>query len=102
MCIRDSLTASITALTVSITALTLAYTLLATGKETPTVPPGVKKTKATAHFLDPIGYCWTHGYKVRKGHNSKTFTGCAEGHKEEATRANMMNGSAANKGWELT
>ena len=21
---------------------------------------------------DPAGYCWTHGFKVKKGHNSKT------------------------------
>ncbi len=96
-----SLTASITALTASITALTLAYTLLAAGKEAPAVLPRAKKTKSTPHFLDSTGYCWTHGYKVNKGHNSKTCTGRAEGHKEDATWANTMNGSLANKGWEL-
>ena len=24
--------------------------------------------------MDPVGYCWSHGYKVKVGHNSATCT----------------------------
>ncbi|KAL7475994.1 hypothetical protein ACHAW6_007122, partial [Cyclotella cf. meneghiniana] len=46
---------------------------------------------------DINGYCWTHGFKVKKGHTSKTCTQRAEGHQEKATRRNTMGGSEANK-----
>ena len=46
------------------------------------------------------GYCWTHGYKVGTNHSSATCTNKAEGHKDAATRANTMNGSTANRGWD--
>ena len=49
---------------------------------------------------DPTGYCWSHGFRVMKGHNSKTCKTRAEGHKEEATRSNTMGGSNANKYWK--
>lgn len=48
---------------------------------------------------DPNGYCWTHGFKVKKGHSSKTCKSRGEGHKEDATRSNTMDGSQANKNW---
>lgn len=48
---------------------------------------------------DPLGYCWTHGYKVRLGHNSYGCKTKALGHKDEATRGNTMGGSDHNKGW---
>ena len=41
---------------------------------------------------DPNGYCWTHGFKVKKGHSSKTCKSRGEGHKEDATRSNTMGG----------
>ncbi|KAL7478261.1 hypothetical protein ACHAW6_004033, partial [Cyclotella cf. meneghiniana] len=47
---------------------------------------------------DPNGYCWTHGYKVKKWHNSKTCKTRNNGHKEGATRANTMGGSQENIG----
>ena len=60
-----------------------------------------KPKRAMPKYLDPNGYCSTHGYRVSKGHNSATCTNKSDGHKDTATRANTMNGSAINKGWEL-
>ena len=48
----------------------------------------------------PNGYCWSHGYKVTPSHTSKTCTDRKPGHKENATRANIMGGSQANKDWK--
>jgi hypothetical protein len=42
-------------------------------------------------------YCWTHGYKVGKTHTSLTCNTSNPGHKAEATRADNMGGSQANK-----
>jgi hypothetical protein len=42
-------------------------------------------------------YCWTHGYKVGKTHTSLTCNTHNPGHKAEATRAENMGGSQANK-----
>jgi hypothetical protein len=42
-------------------------------------------------------YCWTHGYKVGKTHTSLTCNTPKPGHKAEATRAENMGGSQANK-----
>jgi len=49
--------------------------------------------------MDPKGYCWTHGYRVRVGHNSFTCTNKKEGHKDEATLPNNLGGSTQNKNW---
>ena len=49
--------------------------------------------------MDPEGYCWTHGYRVVRGHCSKSCTNKAAGHKDEATRQNPMGGSTRNKNW---
>jgi hypothetical protein len=42
-------------------------------------------------------YCWSHGYKVVKTHTSRTCNTPQPGHKTEATRADNMGGSQANK-----
>jgi hypothetical protein len=42
-------------------------------------------------------YCWTHGYKIVKTHTSLTCNTPKPGHKTEATRADNMGGSQANK-----
>jgi hypothetical protein len=42
-------------------------------------------------------YCWTHGYKVGKNHTSLTCNTRNPVHKAEATRAENMGGSQANK-----
>jgi hypothetical protein len=42
-------------------------------------------------------YCWTHGYKVGKMHTSLTCNTPKPSHKAEATRAENMGGSQANR-----
>jgi hypothetical protein len=42
-------------------------------------------------------YCWNHGYKVGKTHTILTCNTPKPGHKAEATRAENMGGSQANK-----
>ncbi|KAL7474600.1 hypothetical protein ACHAW6_000569, partial [Cyclotella cf. meneghiniana] len=49
---------------------------------------------------DPNGYCWTHGYKVTKNHNSMTCKTRNDGHKEGATCPNTMRGSQENITWK--
>jgi hypothetical protein len=47
--------------------------------------------------LSPSNYCWTHGYKVGSTHTSLTCKLPRPGHKKEATRADNMGGSQANR-----
>ncbi len=93
-----SLTAMVAALTASVTALTATYTLLANGRNSATPQP-MTGTQATfpRMGLNPTGYCWMHGYRVKVGHNSATCTNKAEGHQLAATCANIMGGSTKNK-----
>jgi hypothetical protein len=42
-------------------------------------------------------YCWTHGYTIGKTHTSLTCNTPKPGHKAEASRAENMGGSQANK-----
>jgi hypothetical protein len=42
-------------------------------------------------------YCWTHGYTVGKAHTSHTCNTPKPGHKTEATQAENMGGSQANR-----
>jgi hypothetical protein len=53
---------------------------------------GPRNVNATAN-----NYCWNHGYKVGRTHTSLTCTTRNPGHKTEATRAENMGGSQANK-----
>ena len=46
---------------------------------------------------DNGNYCWTHGYRVGNQHTSATCQNKAPGHQDNATRANTMGGSEANK-----
>jgi hypothetical protein len=45
----------------------------------------------------PTNYCWKHGYKVGNNHTSLSCKLLKQGHKIEATRADNMGGSQANK-----
>jgi hypothetical protein len=45
----------------------------------------------------PHTYCWTHGYKVANTHTSLSCNFPKQGHNREATRADNMGGSQANK-----
>lgn len=59
----------------------------------------VERIKRYEAKIDPNGYCHTHGYKVVKGHNSRTCTHKGPQHKDDATRDNIMGGSTKNKDW---
>jgi hypothetical protein len=48
-------------------------------------------------FNPSNNYCWTHGYKVANTHTSLSCNFPKQGHKREATRADNMGGSQANK-----
>jgi hypothetical protein len=58
-----------------------------------------RRDKRAPRSLNPSAsnYCWTHGYKVGKTHTSLTCNTRNPGHKVEATRAENMGGSQANK-----
>ena len=42
-------------------------------------------------------YCWTHGYRVGRNHDSASCRNPSTGHKKEATRTNNMSGSQQGK-----
>jgi hypothetical protein len=48
---------------------------------------------------DPVGYCWSHCYRVGHGHTGHTCSNPKEGHQPTATCNNIMGGSIANKDW---
>ena len=48
---------------------------------------------------DKVGYCWSHGHKVKVGHNSSTCTSCKAGHQAGATRNNTLGVSTFNAGY---
>jgi hypothetical protein len=45
---------------------------------------------------DKVGYCWTHGYKVKIGQNSSTCLSCKAGHQP------IMEGNTYNAGYPTT
>ena len=57
-------------------------------------------TKREQVPLDPSGYCWSHGYKLRQGHTSNTCGGKLRGHQNEATRMNTLGGKMWNKPYD--
>ncbi|KAL7478776.1 hypothetical protein ACHAW6_004538 [Cyclotella cf. meneghiniana] len=62
----------------------------------------LKKAGQSSAIWDPAGYCWTYGFKVKKGHNSKSCKTHGEGHQENAPQNNTMGGSKTNKHWVAT
>jgi hypothetical protein len=69
-------------------------------KGTPTPTPTGRKPFDKAEWeakLNPTGYCWTHGYQVVHGHTSQNCGGKLGGHKDAATRDNIMGGSTKGK-----
>jgi hypothetical protein len=78
----------------SVASLPAAYTILAAGKPAPRNSAALSTKPAKPSYLAPNGYCWTHGYRVRIGHDSATCKDKGDGHKDKATRANTM--------WEAT
>jgi alpha-L-fucosidase len=55
------------------------------------------RTRTNRGNKDPNGYCWTHGYNVRQGHNSATCRNKAPGHQVTATREDNMGGAQTGK-----
>ena len=61
---------------------------------------GVKTTTTNNYNAwDPTGYCWTHGFKVKKGHTSKSCKTRNDGHQEGTTRQNTTGGNQHNIKW---
>jgi hypothetical protein len=57
----------------------------------------VEKRGQRSFNPSPNNYFSTHGYKVGNTHTSLSCNLLKQGHKREATRANIMGGSQANK-----
>ena len=51
-------------------------------------------------ILEKDVYCWIHGYKITKGHNSSNCENKKFGHMTAATRSDTMGGKLYNKGWD--
>lgn len=51
------------------------------------------KHKSTPKLRLYKSYCWTHGFKVSKNHNSENCLRPADGHKKEATMFDTMGGN---------
>ena len=49
--------------------------------------------------LEKYGYCWSHGYKITKGHSSRNCKNKKSGHMTAATRNDTMCIKLDNKGW---
>jgi hypothetical protein len=74
--------------------------LAPSGQPTGDTPPGrPSHWAAEKPAWDRTGYCWSHGFKVKIGHNSCTCTSRKAGHQPGATRANTMGGRKINEGW---
>lgn len=97
-----ALTANLATITASLASLTAAFAILSAGKPVPApaAAPATTARPSRNRNLSVNGYCWTHGYRVGVGHNSLSCSNKATGHKDTATRANIMGGSMANKGWD--
>ena len=99
-----SLSTTVALLTTSLASLTSVYALLANNNKPATLAlanarlPTQPNTPRAAQKFAPNGYCWTHGFKIGLHHSSGTCKAKAHGHLDEATRANIMNGSNAFKG----
>ncbi len=70
---------------------------------TPMAPaPMMKACVCPSHWSntkpawDKVGYCWTHGYKVKVSHASATCLLHKTSHQPGATQANIMGGNTNN------
>jgi hypothetical protein len=104
--IPQQLTASNLAHSSLVTILTAANKKLAEvlTKEKPTSPPAAMPVAPwpvqPTNMPFPGNYCWTpHGHQCSQHHTSVSCGNKAAGHKDNATAANRMDGSEANKGW---
>jgi hypothetical protein len=74
----------------------LAEVLAKKGTAMPAKATGIRGAHSTNTPFLGI-YCWTHGRWVSQHHTSATCGSKATGHKDNATSANTMGGSNANK-----
>ena len=81
----------------SITTLTSKIPQTGTRPNRPTTIP---TEPINMTLLEKDGYCWSHGFKIKKGHNSTTCILQKQGHMTEATRNNTMGVKMWNKGWD--
>ena len=51
-------------------------------------------------LMEKDGYCWSHGFNMKKGHNSSTCTFQKQGNMTEATRSNTMGVKMWIKVWD--
>ena len=87
-----------TTLDTQVKALVETNTLLAaTQGAAATTKPHNATTKRKQLPIEPRRYCWSHGYKVRQVHTSKTCGGKLQGHQDEANRTNTLGGKMWNK-----
>ena len=51
---------------------------------------------------DPVGYCWSHGFKIKMGHSSATCENKKEGHDSHlnAKRGDKQGGCKWNEKWK--
>ena len=78
---------------------TLTTQLAAKGGGSSDVNNNSNPRTGTFPGLEPMGYCWSHGWRVRKGHSSSTCSRRKTGHNATATQENTKGGSDYNKGW---
>ena len=50
--------------------------------------------------FDPLGYCWSHGYKCKHGHSSATCNKKKPGHQVTAKRGDTQGGATWNQDWK--
>ena len=50
--------------------------------------------------FDPLGYCWSHGYKCKHGHSSATCNKKKTGHQDTAKRGDIQGGATWNVDWK--
>ena len=78
---------------------TLTSKLAQTGTR-PNRPTTIPTGPNDMTLMEKDGYLWSHGFKMKKGHNSTTCRFQKQGHMTEATRNNTMGGKMWNKGWD--
>jgi hypothetical protein len=63
------------------------------GNARPPVAPGPINTYVRKSYkTNNDNYCWSHGYQVGLNHTSDNCTKKSPGHKDNATKANIMGG----------
>ena len=81
----------------SIATLTSKLSKTGTRPNRSTTSPTVPGDMTT---IEKDGYCWSHGFKVVKGHNSSTCKKQKNVHMTAATKDNTMGGRLWNKDWD--